>query len=176
MLLAQILHSQFLHALPASSPLQASCYDACRDCRNCMGVVAGLPARLAALNGDTSKYAAAVADFCLKVGGWWLWGLVRRAHRNGWRPLQMPHDMPQSGTAPQWAPTPPPPPPLPQQNGGDYWTCQQALRTVAAHPEAATRPAALCKALYKCRWGGAVGWVMALVKAGSGRDTSAGAA
>ncbi|PRW57206.1 receptor for egg jelly precursor [Chlorella sorokiniana] len=80
---------------------QASCYDACRDCRDCMDAVAGLPARLAVLNGDTSKYAAAVADFCLK-------------------------------------------------SGGDYWTCQVAFRTVAAHPDAASRPAALCKALYKC--------------------------
>lgn len=36
-----------------------------------MAVVAGLPARLVALNGDTSKYAAAVADFCFKVGERW---------------------------------------------------------------------------------------------------------
>lgn len=49
-------------------PLQSSCYDACRDCRECMDAVAGLPARLASLNGDTSKYAAAASEFCFKVG------------------------------------------------------------------------------------------------------------
>lgn len=80
---------------------QTNCYDACSDCRGCMDAVASLPAHLAPLNGDISKYAAAVSDFCFK-------------------------------------------------NGGDYWTCQLAFRTVAAHPEAASRPAALCKALYKC--------------------------
>lgn len=40
------------------------------------------------------------------------------------------------------------------QSKGDYWTCWQAYTTVTSHPEAAMRPAALCKASGKCRCGG----------------------
>lgn len=54
--------------LPPSTPPQTNCYDACSDCRGCMDAVASLPAHLAPLNGDISKYAAAVSDFCFKVG------------------------------------------------------------------------------------------------------------
>ena len=54
---------------------------------------------------------------------------------------------------------PPVPPCLPlPQSGGDTWTCWAAFTTVAAHPEAVNRPATLCKALYKCRWGVLQGW------------------
>lgn len=62
--------------LPRSTPtpasaLQSSCYDMCRDCSQCLGIVAALPARLAGLKGDTSKYAAAARDFCLQVRQGW---------------------------------------------------------------------------------------------------------
>ncbi|KAL4452032.1 hypothetical protein ABPG75_007694 [Micractinium tetrahymenae] len=36
------------------------------------------------------------------------------------------------------------------KSGGDYWTCAQIFSVLAAHPEAASRPAALCKAAYQC--------------------------
>ena len=59
-------HPAPLHSTPAPA-LQSSCYDMCRDCSQCMSGVAALPAYLAGLKGDTSKYAAAVRDFCLQV-------------------------------------------------------------------------------------------------------------
>ncbi|PSC71100.1 putative DNA-3-methyladenine glycosylase 2 [Micractinium conductrix] len=36
------------------------------------------------------------------------------------------------------------------QSGGDSWTCYTIFATVSMHPEAAARPAALCKAAHQC--------------------------
>ena len=36
------------------------------------------------------------------------------------------------------------------QAGADYWTCWNVGQVVGAHPELATRPAALCKAIGQC--------------------------
>lgn len=47
---------------------QSSCYDACRNCRECMdGVGSFISDVLPSLNGDTTKYAQAIRDFCNQV-------------------------------------------------------------------------------------------------------------
>lgn len=129
----------WLSTHPPSAPHLAAHRSTCPTCRGCVDLFAALGK--AGLPSNTSQYAQAARNACTQVRAGraqrWLGRLCGAPHAAAETCLLISQLHPPAAAAPQAR--------------RDASQCAAVFAIVAANPEAATRPAALCRKLGVCR-------------------------